>query len=444
MRWQWRPLLAFASVLLACMFVIAACIDIHPEARMCQEGDPPKPATRPLTYDDVEPIFAAKCARCHNPEGSAPFSLRTYDDVKSRKDLIRGAVATKQMPPWPPASCCGTFDAPLALTDDELGSIMGFVDQGAQPSRADAGPSPIGRHGLDRVDTVIESPNPYLPRPVEGAIDETRCFLLDWPEQETRYVTGIDIHPGVPGQMHHALVLVASPSDADYLRERDDDEPGPGFRCPGGIVRFKDYLGGSFFQAQTYPPGLGHRIDPGDKIILTMHYSPPAHASGFVEDKTKILLRHQREPTKQVVALSVYNPAWLLGAMRIPAGEREVTFSYEDNPVLLNGNRPFLLHGVNLHMHERGAHGQVVILRDNGERECLLQIDRWNHDWQGDYTLATPKRLEKGDRLLVSCTFDNSDGHQRLRGGRRESPRNLNWDEEEEMCVAFISATQAD
>src|SRR5688572_28515687 len=157
-----RSALLLAAALLACMFVVAACIDIHPEARMCKSEDAPRPAARALTYDDVEPIFAAKCARCHSPEGSAPLSLRTYEDVKSKKDLIRGAVATKQMPPWPPASCCSTFDAPLALTDDELGSILGFVDQGASPGRTDAGASPIGRHGLDRVDTIIETPDLYL------------------------------------------------------------------------------------------------------------------------------------------------------------------------------------------------------------------------------------------------------------------------------------------
>lgn len=442
-----RAPLSIVVPILVALSALAACIAVHPEARMCKSEDTPTPAVRPLFYEDVEPIFAAKCGRCHNPAGSAPFSLRTYEEVWSHKELIRGAVATKRMPPWPPASCCGTFDAPLALTDDELASVLGFLDQGTRPGRLgpDAGPSsPIGRHGLDRVDSVIETPDLYLPRPVEGDIDETRCFLLDWPEKEARYVTGIDIQPGVPGQMHHALALVVSASDAEYLRERDEEDPGPGFRCPGGIVRFKDYLGGSFFQAQTYPPGLGHRIDPGDKILLTMHYSPPKWAPGFTVDRTKLLLRHQREPTKPVVALSVYDPAWLLGGMSIPKNEREVTFSYEDNPVLHNGNRPFLLHGVNLHMHERGVRGQVAILRDNGDRECLLQIDRFDHDWQGDYTFAAPVRLEKGDRLLVSCTFDNSEANQRLRSGRREQPRDLNWDEEEEMCVAFVSATQVD
>jgi len=173
-----------------------------------------------------------------------------------------------------------------------------------------------------------------------------------------------------------------------------------------------------------------------------MHYSPPQRG-GFAPDRTKVLIRHQAEPTKRLLALSVYDPAWLLGGLKIPAGET-VTHSYVDEPTLYNGNDPFVIHAVNLHMHERGLRGQVAILRKNGDRECLLQIDQWHHHWQGDFTLAEPKRLEKGDRLLVSCTFDNSAGHQRFRNGAPEKPRDLNWDEEQEMCVAFVTASQAD
>lgn len=438
-----RFVLAVFGVLSA-VALFGACIDIHPEAHMCASDDRVVAATTPLTFDDVEPIFARKCARCHDEHGSAPFALRTHDDVASHKDEIRAMVVARKMPPWPPASCCATYREPLSLSDDELGAVVGYLDQGAPPGRADAGLSPIGRDTLDRVDTVIEMPEAYLPSPADGDDDETRCFLLDWPLAETRYVTGIDVETGVPGQMHHALVLVAGPGDVDYLRDRDADDAGQGFRCPGGIVRFKDFLGGSFFQASTYPPGLGHRIDPGDKIILTMHYSPPKYAPRFVPDRTKILLRHQAEPTKRALALSVFNPAWLLGGMRIGAGKSSVTYTYEDEPTLYNGNRPFLLYAANLHMHERGALGQIAILRDNGDRECLLQIDEWNHDWQGDYMFAEPKRLEKGDRLLVSCTFDNSAEHQRVRNGRREAPRDLNWGEEEEMCIGFVTAAQAD
>ena len=154
------------------------------------------------------------------------------------------------------------------------------------------------------------------------------------------------------------------------------------------------------------------------------------------------VLRFQSKPTKKMTTLMVFNPAWLVPqGLRIPAGQT-VTFSYADEPTRWAGGKPFNLHSVNLHMHERGLKGQVAILRANGTRECMLQIDNWDHTWQGDYIFVTPKRIEKGDRLLVSCTFDNSAEHQKIVGGVRQPAVDLDWSESKEMCVAFVAASQ--
>lgn len=439
-----RALFAVVAMVVA-LLLASSCVDIQPDAKMCKTERTTETVSRPLTYHaDVEPIVAAKCMHCHQPGGPAPFNLLTFEDVDAMKLRVQGATASRRMPPWPPADCCAKYKHSLALSEAEIGTFAAWVDQGAPRGTPPAAAPPIGRSGLDRVDSVIEMPYDYLPGPPKGETDETRCFILDWPGTEPTYVTGIDIKPGDGPQVHHSLVLTAAREDVEHLRELDDESPGPGFSCPGGLVsHFKGFLGGGFFQAETYDEGIGHELLPGDKIILTMHYSLPSRGV-FVPDKTKILLRHQREPTKRIVALSLFNPAWLLGGLRIPANERDVTYSYVDDAVILNGGRPFLLHAVNLHMHERGARGQIAILKEDGARECLLQIDRWDHAWQGDFVFDKPKRLERGDRLLVSCTFDNTSGHQRLRGGVPETPRDLNWAEDEEMCVGFLTATQVE
>ncbi len=423
---------------------LAACIHLEPEARYCAAPESAPEATRPLTYHaDVEPILAKKCMRCHGDEGPAPNRLLTFDEVAASRDRVRVAVASGKMPPWPPSSCCATYEDALALDPAERAAILGWIDQRAPRGTPGSTPTVL-RGNLDRVDTVLEMPVDYLPAPEDGATDETRCFLLPWNEPETRWVTGLDVVPGDGPQVHHALVLTASKEDVEHLRKRDDETPGPGFPCPGGLVgHFKDFLGGGFFQAQTYAPGTGHEVLPTDWIVLQMHYSTPARGT-FVRDRTKVLLRHQREAVERLVALTLLDPAWLVGGLRIPAGQRDVTFGYVDAPTTINGDRPFWLRAVSLHMHERGARGQIVILRKNGDRECLLQIDRWEHHWQGDYVLAEPRRLEAGDRLMVSCTFDNTRDHQRVLASGLEEPRDLGWAEDEEMCVGFVTATRAD
>jgi hypothetical protein len=93
-------------------------------------------------------------------------------------------------------------------------------------------------------------------------------------------------------------------------------------------------------------------------------------------------------------------------------------------------------------MHERGRKGQIAILRANGNRECLLQVDNWHYGWQGEYRFTEPKTLSKGDQILVECHFDNTAANQKLVNGVPESPHMLNWGEDQEMCIGFVMATE--
>ena len=395
-----------------------------------------------VTYhQSVEPILAQRCTRCHSTGGPAPFPLDQYSDVYLEKDALRAAVASRVMPPWPPARCCHPYANSDALTDDEQATVLAWVDQGAVE-----GPStgmswaPVKRT-LDRVDLTVSMKEPYTPKPAAGTTDDTRCFLLDWPMKQTVYVTGLDIKPGVAAQMHHALVFTAAADDVKRLKQLDSADQGPGWACPGGLIgAFKDGLGGSFFEAELFANGLGYEVDPSDQLVLQMHYSPPA-SGALITDQTSVQLRFQTEPTQKLTTLSIFDPAWVAGGMSIPAN-KVTTVSYADEFSQYNGGKGFVMHSVNIHMHERGKSGQVAVIRKDGTRDCLLQIDNWDHAHQGDYQLAQDVNLNPGDRLLVSCTFDNTAAHQKIVNGQLEKPRDLNWAEDQEMCVGFITSSE--
>jgi hypothetical protein len=54
-----------------------------------------------VTYAaDIAPIIARGCVSCHSPDGWAPFSLLTYEDVRSRAERIAVAAEQGVMPPW--------------------------------------------------------------------------------------------------------------------------------------------------------------------------------------------------------------------------------------------------------------------------------------------------------------------------------------------------------
>jgi hypothetical protein len=318
------------------------------------------------------------------------------------------------------------------LSSDEQARLIAWIDQGAVEG-APQPPTPVAMaSGLPRVDRRLAMREPYLPNPGEGKTDDTRCFLLDWDDAETQYVTGLDLRPGIPSAVHHALIMIARQGDLAALEKLDGDDPGPGWACPGSLVRVSGYLGGwtPGFAAQVLPPGLGHELRPGDKLILSVHYSP--HDPSEVRpDVSEVQLMLQAEPTRPMKAIAVYDLRWPFGQMGIPAGQADVShrYSFDPAPFYSNG-KPMLLYGVTLHMHERGAKGSVVILRRDGSTECLVQVDRYDHTWQGDYRFGEPKRLEPGDHLSIECTWGNSGNSQ-----------DLKWSEDSEMCLSFVSAS---
>ncbi len=422
---------------------IAGCIDIHPTADWCESDDEVAEVTEtPQFHRDVRPIVRRACAGCHREDGIAGFGLDTYDEAFQNADRMRFMVSSGLMPPWKPARCCTEYAHDGSLSPSETAIIEAWVDGGA-PEGEYVEPPPFQSAELSRVDLELAMPEPYVPAPPQGGTDETRCFLLDWPLSDTAFVTGLDLAPGNPNVVHHAMVLIASADQGKKLAELDADDPKLGWSCPGGVVlEFSGYLGGwtPGSAGHDFPADLGAEVAPGSKLILTVHYS--LH-SAPAPDQTTVKVKLDEKPARMRKALGVFNPTWVVGAggFDIPAGAANVETSYVYDPTLLNGGQSYDLFAVNVHMHERGTRALVAILHEDGSTECLVQIDDWDHQWQGEYTFATPKRLRKGDRLSVECHFDNTAGNQRILNGRPETPRDLTWAEDEEMCVAFVTAS---
>ena len=48
------------------------------------------------------------------------------------------------------------------------------------------------------------------------------------------------------------------------------------------------------------------------------------------------------------------------------------------------------------------------VIYPDGKRETLLDVRRYNFNWQTLYKLKNPVAIPKGSRLMVSAVFDNS------------------------------------
>ena len=88
---------------------------------------------------------------------------------------------------------------------------------------------------------------------------------------------------------------------------------------------------------------------------------------------------------------------------KIPAGASNYVVKakqklFED--VLLTGMYP--------HTHVRGKSFRMEVDYPSGEHEVLLDVPRYDFNWQLWYELAEPKRLPKGSVLRSTAVYDNS------------------------------------
>jgi hypothetical protein len=70
--------------------------------------------------------------------------------------------------------------------------------------------------------------------------------------------------------------------------------------------------------------------------------------------------------------------------------------------------RTVLLRGLLPHMHLRGRSFLVELVARDGTVTKLLELERWDPDWQFDYVFRDPPLVEEGTRIRVTGTYDNS------------------------------------
>lgn len=351
------------------------------------------------------------------------------------------------MPPWMPADGCQDYMGAPSISEEDVQHIRDWIDQGAVEGDPDdyvptPAPPPMG---LSRVDLTLTMPEPYLPTQTP---DDYRCFLLDWPEASSTFVTGFQAAPDDLSTVHHMIAFAIRPDQVAEYEALDAADPATGYTCfggPGGEITGPDSAGnwlGAWAPGGItgdFPEGTGIEMAPGSKVVLQIHYN--TLAGELRPDASAVQLKIDAEVERPAFAMLWANPDWLTGGMPIPAGQAEVVHSFELDPTLFMNVltdvippfAPFEIHAATHHMHKLGTSGEQRIERGDGSQTCLLQLPRWDFDWQQQYRFVEPIRFDPGDKLRLACAWNNEAGDQ-----------TVNWGEgtEDEMClgVFFITA----
>jgi hypothetical protein len=88
------------------------------------------------------------------------------------------------------------------------------------------------------------------------------------------------------------------------------------------------------------------------------------------------------------------------------------------------------------HMHLRGKSFRYELVLPSGEREVLLDVPRYDFNWQTSYRLTEPRKLPVGSVIACRAVFDNSSANP----ANPDATQTVRWGEQtwEEMMLGFF------
>jgi tetratricopeptide (TPR) repeat protein len=351
---------------------------------------------------DVAPIVYTRCSSCHHPGEAAPFSLLTYDDVRSRSRQIVDVTQKGFMPPWLPAQGHGEFVGARRLSDRERQTLKEWVDAGAPCGDASAIPAaPVFADGWQTVppDLVLETPAYTLSSQDR---DVFRNFVIPVQLEAPRWVQSIELRPVNPRVTHHARLGIDS-SNESIRRDKEDDQPGYTGMAWGQDPDGQLVIWAPGMVATPGTPGVAWRMFPRTSLVLHTHMQP----SGKPEVvKFRIGIRFAKDSPQQHSAILRIGSC----DIDIPAGVRQHTVQDQYTlPIDVD------VHTIFPHAHSLCRELHVVAERPDGSREPMISIEHFDENWHDSYRYRRPVRLPQGTRLHSTFSYDNSDDNVRNR-----------------------------
>ena len=410
-----RRIAALLPLLLACSETVTPAADAGPVA-----------PDAPTWHQDVAPIIAEHCQRCHLEGGIGPFALTEYEQAKALAGGIAASTASRRMPPFlaDNSGDCNTWRDANWLSDEKIAVLDAWAAAGAPEGEPVDAPVPPTLPTIDNPELTVTMEAPFEPN--AELADEYRCFVLDPELDSDTYVTAYEVMPGDERVVHHVILYAPNDADAEAEAEAlDGEDEKAGYSCYGGsrvdadmIVAWAPGTG-----ATSFPEGSGLQLKAGRKLIMQVHYNM---VGGSFPDQSSIKLR---------TADRVANPGRMsivgVPGLEIPPGVEGHVESGEvdlrDLPVSIN------LWGILPHMHELGT--SIGLSLERGDQsQCLIDVPRWDFNWQLGYFLEEPVRIEPGDRVKTTCTFDSRS---------RDEVTTFGDGTQDEMCLAIVFVTMA-
>lgn len=369
-----------------------------------------------VTYhNQISRIMQANCVTCHRDGAVGPFSLESYEDVIEHAGMIRKQVERGAMPPWfaakPPEGEHSLWMNDTSLSAKDKQDLLGWLASDRPKGNPADAPARI-KFPKDWVhgepDAIVQIPQPIKIR-AEGTMPY-QFVTAPTSFSEDRWVQGYELLPTDRSVVHHVIVQVHPKGS----KVSDRGEGAEGY--------WAAYVPGN--SGHIWPEGFAKKLPAGATVSFQIHYTPNGRTT---EDQLKLGLHFAAKPPRYVVhTAAVAHPR-----LRIPAGAPDhVEVKEQAVPMDMN------LLGCMAHMHVRGKAFKFEVTPPGGTAEVLLDIPRYDFNWQLRYDYAKPRFLPKGSRVRITAVFDNSEGNP----ANPDPGREVRWGQQtfDEMMIGYF------
>lgn len=365
-----------------------------------------------VTYTKhIARIVQNRCAECHRSSEIGPMDLTTYDQVAGWSEMIREVVSEGRMPPWFANPAHGEFKNDARLTEEEKGLFYQWVECGCPEGDPADLPEPrkfVEGWNIGEPDVVFQMADEPYEVQAEGTIDY-QYFTVDTGFTEDKWIKAAEARPGNRAVVHHIIVFIGA-------RGR----PG-GERSGGASIGYAPGM-----QARVFSDGMAMKIPAGATLNFQMHYT----ATGRPESDLSSVGFIFADPSeiKQEVKGGMSGNV----SFRIPPHAEDYEVKSRKK-----FRRDSLLLSMLPHMHVRGKSFRYELEYPDGNREILLDVPKYDFNWQLWYSLKEPKFIPKGSRIYCTAKFDNSANNP----FNPDPSAEITWGEQtwEEMMFGFMT-----
>lgn len=366
-------------------------------------------------HNQISRIVQKNCQSCHRAGEIGPFALGSWEEAAGWAGMIQEVVNQGRMPPWHASPEHGVFSNDSRLTSDEIEMINTWVDSGAPQGNPSDAPDPVEW----TVGWQIGEPDVVLPMddrpwrvPATGTV-EYQYFQVDPGFTEDKWVTAAECRPGNRAVIHHIIVGIRGAGDFGRRSHRGLQSDWIAAAAPGS-------------PAMTLPPGYAKKIPAGSKLVFQIHYTPDGTAT---TDLSSIGLKFldPEAVTHQVMTLKAFNRKFVIPPNK---DNKRVTarFRFERESELLS---------LFPHMHVRGKSFRYTAEFPDGSKEILLDVPRYDFNWQNAYELTQPRLIPAGTWFACVAHFDNSANNL----ANPDPEETVRWGDQtwEEMMIGYFN-----